>query len=73
MVFVILGISTMINAKYNPFKDSAISLVVMFWVIFTLSSIWIIQKLAYRFNIDGWRNFDGDSTNSKAIVDLNAL
>lgn len=61
----------MINAKYNPFKDTAISLVVLFWVTFTLSSIWVLQKLGYQFNIDGWRNFDSDSTNFNAIIDPN--
>jgi hypothetical protein len=69
MVLVMLGITIMINAKYNPFQDSTVSLVALFWFFFVISAIWIIKKAAYKFNIDGWRDFDNNSKNSNAISD----
>lgn len=70
MILVMLGLSIMINVSYNPFKDIAVTLVLFFWYCFTIASIWLIQRLAYKFNIDGWSDFDVDSKNINAIADF---
>lgn len=63
MVLVMLGLSIMFHVNYNPFHDIAFSLVILFWYCFTVASIWLIQSLAYKFNIDGWNEFELNSKN----------
>lgn len=70
MILVMLGLSIMINVYYNPFKDIAVSFVLLFWCCFTIASIWLIQSLAYKFNIDGWYEFENNSKNPNAIADF---
>lgn len=70
MILVMLGISIMISSAYNPFIDQAAIPVTLFWLIFTISSIWLIQKIGYKLNIDNWREFDTNSNNINAIHDL---
>lgn len=70
MILVMLGISIMISSTYNPFNDQATSLIIIFWCIFTITSIWLIQKLGYWLNIDNWRGFDANSDNINAVHDL---
>lgn len=70
MILVMLGLSIMINVYYNPFKDIAVSFVLLFWCCFTIASIWLIQILAYKFNIDGWYEFENNSKNPNAIADF---
>jgi hypothetical protein len=55
MSIVILGISIMINSKYNPFKDQAMPLIIVFWLLITFIGIWLVQKIAYGVDIDQWR------------------
>lgn len=70
MILVMLGISIMISSAYNPFIDQATIPVTLFWLVFTISSIWLIQKIGYKLNIDNWREFDTNSNNINAIHDL---
>lgn len=52
MSLVIIGLSIMINSNYNPFKDSAMVLVLIFWSLFIILAIWLVKKLAYKLDID---------------------
>lgn len=45
----------MINSKYNPFKDQAMPLIIVFWLLITFIGIWLVQKIAYGVDIDQWR------------------
>lgn len=58
MILVIMGISIMINVKYNPFKDVAAFLILLFWYCFVNTIIWLGQAIGYKINLDGWADFD---------------
>ena len=50
----------MINSKYNPFKDQAMPLIIVFWLLITFIGIWLVQKIAYGVDIDQLRTKYGD-------------
>ncbi len=56
-MFIIIGISIMINSNYNPFKDIAMTVVAVFWVGFVVGFVWFVQKVGYVLNIDDWKGF----------------
>lgn len=57
MVSIILGINVMINNGYHPFKDLGAVLIMFFWAFIAISSIWLLQTIAYKLNIDGWKDY----------------
>ena len=57
MVTLMLAINVIINNNYNPFKDISAILIIAFWGFVTIVSIWLIQTIAYRLNLDGWKDF----------------
>jgi len=69
MIFVILGVSIMINVSYNPFKDVAALLIVVFWYCFINCFIWLGQTIGYKLNLDGWASLEANSANQNAIMD----
>lgn len=57
MVFIIIGISIMINSSYNPFKDIAMTVVALFWCGFVVTLIWFVQRVGFLINVDNWKQF----------------
>lgn len=59
------------NISYNPFKDFVLMIIIPFWWILMNLSIKLIKFLGFKFNIDGWADFqEGNNENPNAIGDI---